>query len=131
MARNSWSSIQNINNWSLRILNYKFIRNLRNLQPYVDNIYLYAEDIYEGKYQLLINKRESSDLKHLNGSNSVIEYSNDTNDIHKNIEEQNPNKKHKILIVYGVIIIDMLSNLTVTKLIIRGRKLNISFVFIA
>ena len=112
-------------------MNYKFIRNLRNLQPYVDNIYLYAEDIYEGKYQLLINKRESSDLKHLNGSNSVIEYSNDTNDIHKNIEEQNPNKKHKILIVYGVIIIDMLSNLTVTKLIIRGRKLNISFVFIA
>ena len=127
--------MQNINNWSLRILNYKFICNLRNLQPYVDNIYLYAEDIYEGKHQLLINKRESTDLKHLNGSNSVIEYSNDTNDIHKNIEEQNPNKKHKILIVYGVIITDMLSNTkinpTVTKLIIRGRKLNISFVFIA
>ena len=116
-------------------MNYKFICNLRNLQPYVDNIYLSAEDIYEGKYQLLTSKRESSDLKHLNGSNFVIEYSNDTNDIHKNIEEQNPNKKHKMLIVYGVIIIDMLSNtkinLTVTKLIIRGRKLNISFVLIA
>ena len=52
-------------------------------------------------------------------------------DIHKNIEEQNPNKKRKILIVFNNTIVDMLSNkklnLIVTELFIRGRKLNISF----
>ena len=43
----------------------------------------------------------------------------------KNIEEYNPNKKRKILIVFDYIIADILSNrklnLIVTKLFIRGR----------
>ena len=55
-------------------------------------------------------------------------------DIYKNIEEYNPNKKPKILIVFDGIISDMLSNKKlnpiVTELFIRGRKLNISLVFI-
>ena len=54
--------------------------------------------------------------------------------IHKTIEEYNPNKKCKILIVFDDLIADMLNNKKlnpiVTELIIRGRKLNISFVFI-
>ena len=49
-------------------------------------------------------------------------------DIYKNIEEHNPNKKCKILIVFDDMIADMLSNkkfnLIVTELFIRGRKLN-------
>ena len=55
-------------------------------------------------------------------------------DIHKNIEEYNPNKQRKILIVLDNMIADMLSNKKlnpiVTELFIRGRKLNISLVFI-
>ena len=39
--------------------------NLINNQPDIDKIYLYAKDPYEAKYQLLINKRESTGLKHL------------------------------------------------------------------
>ena len=54
--------------------------------------------------------------------------------IYKNIKEHNPNKKRKILIVFDDIIADMLSNKKlnpiVTKLFLRGRKLNISLVFI-
>ena len=50
------------------------------------------------------------------------------------IEEYNPNKKQKISIVLDDIIADMLSNTKlnpiVTGLFIRGRKLNISLVFI-
>ena len=50
-------------------------------------------------------------------------------DIYKNIEEYNPNKKRKILIVFDDMISDMLSNkkrnLIVTELLIRGRKINI------
>ena len=56
------------------------------------------------------------------------------NDIYRNIEEYNPNKKQKILIVIDDMIADMLSNKKldpiVTELFIRGTKVNISFVFI-
>ena len=55
-------------------------------------------------------------------------------DIYKNIEECNANKKRKILIVFDDIIVDMLNNKKlnpiVTELFIRVRKLNISLVFI-
>ena len=76
----------------------------------IDKIYLYAKDPYEAKYQLLINKRESTGLKYLNDSKAFIEYSNDMDDIYKNIEEYNPNKKRKILILFDDMIADMLSN---------------------
>ena len=55
-------------------------------------------------------------------------------DIYKNIEEHNTNKKQKKLIVFDDMIAEMLSskklNLIVTELFIRGRKLIISLVFI-
>ena len=55
-------------------------------------------------------------------------------DIYKNIEGYNSNKKRKILIVFDNIIADMLSNKElnpiVTELFVRGRKLNISFVLV-
>ena len=34
------------------------------VKPDIDKIYLYAEDPYQAKYQFLINKRESTSLKH-------------------------------------------------------------------
>ena len=55
-----------------------------------------------------------------------MEYSNDMQDVYKNIEDYNPIKKRKILIVFD----DMKLNPIVTELFIRGRKLNISIVFI-
>ena len=76
----------------------------------IDKIYLYAKDPYEAKYQFLINKRESTGSKYLNDSKAFIEYSNDMDDIYKNIEEYNPNKKRKILILFDDMIADMLSN---------------------
>ena len=69
---------------------------LINQQLDIDNIYLYAKDPYEAKYQCLINKRESTGLNHFNDLKAFIEYSNDMDDIYKNIEEYNPNKKRKI-----------------------------------
>ena len=63
-----------------------------------------------------------------------MEYSNDMQDVYKNIEDYNPIKKRKILIVFDDMIADMISNNKlnpiVTELFIRGRKLNISNVFI-
>ena len=46
----------------------------------------------------------------MNDSKAFIEYSNDMDDIHKNIEEYYPNKKHKILIVVYDMTADMLIN---------------------
>ena len=62
-----------------------------------------------------------------------MEYSNDMKDVYKNIENYNPGKKRKILIVFDDMIGDMINNeklLVVTELFIRGRNLNISIVFI-
>ena len=38
--------------------------NLINNQPDIEKIYLYGKDSYEARYQFLINKRESAELKH-------------------------------------------------------------------
>ena len=85
-------------------------------------------------YQFLINKRESTGLKHFNDPKAFIEYSNDMQDVYKNIEEYNIGKKRKILIVFDDMIADMINNKKlnsiVTELFIRGRKLNIYLVFI-
>ena len=98
--------------------------NLISYQPDTNKIYLYAKYPFEAKYQLLINKWERKGLKHLNDSKAFIEYSNIMNDIYKNIEEYNPNKKRIILINFDDMITDMLSNKTlqqvITELFIRG-----------
>ena len=108
--------------------------NLIKNQPDIDKIYLYAKDPYEKKYQYLINKREKVGLNHFNDPKAFMEYSNDMQDVQKNIEDYNPIKKRKILIVLDNMIADMISNNKlnpiVTELFIRGRKLNISIVFI-
>ena len=55
-------------------------------------------------------------------------------DVHKNIDDYNQRKKSKVLIVFDDMIADMINNNKlnpiVTELFIRGKKLNISIVFI-
>ena len=55
-------------------------------------------------------------------------------DVYKSIEEYNLGKKRKVLIYFHNVIVDMINiktvNPVVTELFIRGRKLNISIVFI-
>ena len=108
--------------------------NLINNQSDIDKIYLYAEDPYETKYQFLINKREITGLKHFNDPKAFIEYSNDMQDVYKNIDEYNTDKERKILIVFDDMIADMINNKKlnsiVTDLFIRAKKLNISLVSI-
>ena len=84
------SSIQNINNRRLRVW-----KHLIENQPDIDKIYLYAKDPYESKYQYLINKREDVDINHFNDPKAFSEYSNDTHDVYKNINDYNPDKKIK------------------------------------
>ena len=109
--------------------------NLINNQPDFDKTYLYVKDPYEVKYQYLVNKREKVGLDHFDDPKAFIEYLNDMQDVYKNIEDCNPGKKRKLLIIFDDVIADMINNKKlnpiVTELFIRDRKRNISIVFIA
>ena len=84
--------------------------NLINNQPDIDKIYLYAKDPYEAKYQYLISKHRKVGLNRFNYPKAFIKYSNDMQDVYKNIEEYNTDKKRKILIVFDDMIADMINN---------------------
>ena len=107
--------------------------NLIKNQPDIDKIYLYVKDPYESKYQYLINKRESVGTNHFNDPKAFIDYSNDMH-VYENIDDYNPDKQNKILIVLDDMIADMINHKKlksiVSELFIRGRNLNISLVFI-
>ena len=108
--------------------------NLIQDQPKIDKIYLYAKDPFEAKYKYLIKLLEKVGLKCLNDPKAFIEYLNDMHDVYKNIDDYNTDKENKILILFDDMIADMIHNKKlnsiVTELFIRGRKLNISLVFI-
>ena len=53
----------------------------------VDKIYLYAKDLEEPKYNLLINKREQAGTNFNNDPKAFIEYSNSMDDIFSQIED--------------------------------------------
>ena len=112
----------------------KVLLNLIENQPDIDKIYLYTKDPYEAKYQYLINKREGVGIDHFNDPKAFIEYSNDMHNVYENIDDYNPDKENKLLIVFDDMIADMICNKKlnsiVTELFIRGRKLNIYLVFI-
>ena len=108
--------------------------NLIENQPDIDKIYSYAKDPYKSKYQYLLNKRESVVINHFKDPKAFIKCSNDMYDAYKNIDDYNPDKENKISIIFDDMIADMIHNKKlnsiVTELFIRGRKLNISLVFI-
>ena len=108
--------------------------NLIENQRDIDKIYLYAKDPYQFKHQYLINKREGAVINHFKDLKAFIEYSNSMCNVYKDINHYNPDKENKILIVFDDMIADMIQNKKlhsiVTELFIRGRKLNISLVFI-
>ena len=72
---------------------------IRN-QEDIDKIYLYARDPFEAKYQYLINKHEKVELNHYDDPKAFMEYSDDMQDVYENIEDYNPDKKRKVLIVF-------------------------------
>ena len=95
---------------------------------------MYARDLNEPKYKILIKKRKDAGIKHLNDPNAFIECSNMMNDVYENIHDYNSSRKRKILIVFDDMIADIMTNKKfqsiIKELFIRCRKLNISLVFI-
>ena len=108
--------------------------NLINEQNDIDKIFLYARDLNEPKYKILIKKRKDAGIKHLNDPNAFIECSNTMDDVYENINDYNPIRKRKKLIVFDDMIADIMTNkkfqAIIKELFIRCRKLNISLAFI-
>ena len=63
----------------------------------------------------------------LKNTKAFTDCSQTTDDVYENLEEYNPTKKRRVLIVFDDMIADMESkkNPVVTELFLRGQKLNI------
>ena len=113
----------------------KTLINLINKQNYIDKIYLYARDLSEPKYEYLIKKREDVGIKHINNPNAFIECSNTMDDVYENINDYNPSRRRKTLIVFDDMIADIMINkkfqAIMKELFIRCRKLNIFHLFLS
>ena len=95
-------------------------------QPDIDKIYLYAKDPCKAKCQFLIDKQESTSIKHFNDSKPFLNTRMIWTIFIKTLKNTTQ--------IFDDMIADILSNKKlnpiVTELFIRGRKLNISLVFI-
>ena len=84
---------------------------------------------------MLIKVREKVGIKKLKNLKAFIDYLQTIDDVYENLEDNNPTKKRRVLIVFNDMIADMESNKKlssiVTELFLRGRILNISLVFIS
>ena len=82
----------------------------------------------------MIKKHENAGIKHLNDPEAFIECSNTMDDVYENIDNYNPRRKTKILIVFDDIIADIMTDkkfkAIIKELFIRCRKVNISLAFI-
>ena len=83
---------------------------IKNQRPYTDNIYSNVKDLFESKYQLFVDRREKVGIKKLKNSKAFIDYSETINNVYENLEDYNPIKKRKALIVYDDMVTDMESN---------------------
>ena len=108
---------------------------IKHQQPDIDKTYLLVKDPFKSKYQLLINEREKAGIKELENPKAFIDSSQTIDDVYENLKDYNPRKKRKVLIVFNDMIGDMEPNKKlrpmVIELFLRGRKLNISLVFIS
>ena len=94
---------------------------------------MYAKNLSEPKDQFLIKKREDAGIKNLDDPSVFIEYPNTMDDVYNNVDDYNPKRKRKILIVFDGTIADNMTNkkfqAIIKELFISCRKLSISLVF--
>ena len=81
----------------------------------IDKIYLYAKDLEEPKYRLLINKREEAGINFNNDPTAFIEHSNSMNDIFSETEDHSRKRKRKILISFDDMICRVMSDKKLSK----------------
>ena len=82
----------------------------------------------------MIKNHKNTGIKYLNDSKAFTECSNTMDVVYENIDDYNPSRERRILIVFDDMIADIMSNkkfqAIIKELFIRCRKINISLVFI-
>ena len=107
----SRSSLQNFDNRGSGSEKTNTLLNLVIEQHDIDKIYLYARDLNESRYKILIKKREDAGMKHLNDPNAFIECLNMMDYVYENIHDYSLSRKRKIMIVFD----DMIANIMTNK----------------
>ena len=82
--------------------------NLIKEQDHIEKKFLYSKDLSEPKYEFLIKKCKK--IKYLNEPNTFIECSNTMNAVYENIDDCNPSRKRKNLVVFDDMIADIMTN---------------------
>ena len=73
---------------------------------------MYARDLSEPKYQFLIKKHEDGGIKYVNNPNAFIVCSNKMDDVYEDIDNYNPKRDKKVLVVFDGMIADIMTNKT-------------------
>ena len=71
---------------------------------------MHAKDLIDPKYEYFIKKRENAGIEHFNDPNAFIKCSNTMDDAYDNINDYNPSRERKILIVFDNMIADIMAN---------------------
>ena len=95
---------------------------------------MFPKYIRKPKYDFLIKKYKTVGIKHLNDSKIFMGYSQYLDDVYNKIDDYNPNRKRKILIVFHDMITSIMTDnkfqAIIKELFIKCKKLNVSLVFI-
>ena len=83
---------------------------IKHQRPNIDKIHLYVKYPVESGYQLLINQREKVGLENLKNPKTFIDYLQTIDGVYENLEDYNPTKKRRVLIVFDDMIAYMESN---------------------
>ena len=101
----------------------------------IDKIYLFARDLNEHKYELLINTRKKGGINHYNDENEFIESFDSMDDVFFNIDDFNIDRKRKVVIVFDDMIPDIVTNKNyqqvIKELFMRSRKINIYLIILS
>ena len=77
--------------------------------------------------------REKVEIKQIKNAKVFIDYSQTTDDVYGNLEDYNPTKKRKVLIVFDYMIADMEAKIILSPILmncfLRGRKLTVSLTY--
>ena len=85
--------------------------NLIGEQNNIDKMYLYAKGLSELKYEFLIKKSKTTEIKHINNPNAFIECLNTVDGVYDNIDDYNQSRTRKILIVFNDMIADAMTKI--------------------
>ena len=111
-----------------------FLNSIQKDNNIIGKIYLYAKDLEEPKYKLLLDRREKAGINFNNDPTAFIEYSNSMDDIFLQTEDYNKKRKRKFLIIFDDMISHVMSDKKAQQnlkdLFTRCRKLNISLCFL-